>query len=211
MVKVIIFDLDGTLIDAYKAIQKSLNFTLNALRHPQVKAATRVRRAVGYGDINFIKRFVKDKEIKKALKIYRRHHKTSLLKYSRILPEAKKILGFLKRKGYKLAVASNRPKKFSNILLTHLGLKKYFKVVRCGKNKDDIKPKPKLLLDIIKRLKAKKGEAIYVGDMAVDVYAGRNAGIKTIAILGGSSSASELRRARPFKIISKLRDLLKYL
>ncbi len=207
MIKLVIFDLDGTILDAYKAIQESLNFTLRSLGHPPVGAAG-VRRAVGYGDINFIQRFVKEEEAENALKIYREHHKTALLKYSRTKPQARKILGYLKKRGYKLAVASNRPRKFSNILLRHLGLKKYFKVVLCGKNKNDIKPKPALLNKIIRRLEIKKNEAVYVGDMVVDVRAGRNAGIKTVAITSGSSTRAELKRAGPFRIISRLSELL---
>ena len=152
MIKLVIFDLDGTILDAYKAIQESLNFTLRSLGHPPVGAAG-VRRAVGYGDINFIQRFVKEEEAENALKIYREHHKTALLKYSRTKPQARKILGYLKKRGYKLAVASNRPRKFSNILLRHLGLKKYFKVVLCGKT-DPLPPNklipPKTAEDITK-------------------------------------------------------------
>lgn len=207
MIKLIIFDLDGTLVDAYKAIERSLNFTLKKLSHGQTTLSL-VRKAVGWGDENFIKTFVKDKDVKKALKIYRQHHKTALVKYARVIPKVKGILGFLKKKGYKLAIASNRPVKFTHILLRHLGLKKYFDLVVCAKDKSEIKPNPDILLKIIKRLKVATAEVLYVGDMTIDVYAGKNAGIKTIAVLGGSSSKPQLKKARPFKIIPKLSDLL---
>ena len=114
-------------------------------------------------------------------------------------------------RNYKLAIASNRPARFSNILLRTLGLKQYFDVVICAENSNEIKPSPRILLKIIKKLKVDKDEVLYVGDMVIDVYAGRNAGLKTIAIPGGSSSRLELKRARPFKIISKLKEVLKIL
>lgn len=206
MIKLIIFDLDGTVVDAYKAIEKSLSFTLKKFGYPIVNSSI-VRRSVGWGDENFINRFVKAKDAKKALRVYRHHHKCSLRKYSKIIRDAKKILGLLKKRHFKLAIASNRPRRFSIILLDQLGLRDYFNTVVCAKTKDEIKPSPKILLRIIKRLQVKNSEAIYVGDMAIDVYAGNNAGVKTIAVLGGSCGLSELKKARPFKVIHRLLDL----
>ncbi len=207
MFKLIIFDIDGTLVDAYTAIEKSLNFTLRKMGYPEV-GITAVRRAVGHGDRNFMERFVAKKDITEGLNLYRPHHEKSLLMYSRVIPGARELLRDLKKKGYKLAVASNRPPKFSKILLKHLGLLKYFDVVACAKDTTEIKPKPFLIPKILKRLAVKKDEVIYVGDMTVDVHAGHNAGVKVIAVLGGSSSESELKSARPCVILRKLPGLL---
>lgn len=204
--KLIIFDLDGTLVDAYKAIEESLNFTLRKLGYPRANPY-KVRRSVGWGDENFIRVFVKEEDVKEGLRIYRRHHKTSLVKYPRVIPKARRILELLKKRNYKLAIASNRPPKFSNILIKYLGLKKYFDLVICAKDKNEIKPKPDLLHRIIRKLNIDPAEALYVGDMTIDVDAGRNAGIKTIAVLGGSSSKAELKKAKPFKIISRITEL----
>jgi len=207
MIKLIIFDIDGTLVDAYKAIEKSLNFTLKKLGYPKVGMPA-VRRAVGHGDKNFIEGFMRRKDVKEGLRLYRPHHEKSLLRYSKVIPGARELLRDLKKKDYKLAIASNRPPKFSKILLKHLGLLKYFDIVACAKDKTEIKPKPFLIPKILKRLAVKKDEVIYVGDMTVDVHAGHNAGVKVIAVLGGSSSESELKNARPCAIVRKLSGLL---
>ncbi len=208
MIKLIVFDLDGTLINAYKAIEKSLEFTLKTLGYSPVSASC-VRKAVGWGDVNFIKTFIKDSNLEKAVNLYRKHHKSSLLKYSMTIPQARRTLGILKKRNYKLAVATNRPRKFSLILLKHLDLNKYFDLIVCARTIIEIKPNPNLLLRILKKLRIKPEDVFYVGDMAIDVYAGKNAGIKTIAVLGGSSSMLELKKAKPFKIISKISDLTK--
>lgn len=208
MIKLIIFDLDGTLVDAYRAVQKSLNLSLSKFGYHPVRAQV-VRRSVGWGDKNLIKEFVPKREAGAVLKFYRRHHKKSLLKYSRMIPGAKRVLGILKKQGYKLAIVSNRPEKFTWILLRHLGINSYFDAVACGKNKEDLKPRPTLLLRVIKGLKASKKEALYVGDMAIDVEAGRNAGVRVVSVTGGSSYGSELRRLRPFKVIGKISGLVK--
>ena len=115
-------------------------------------------------------------------------------KYSVVIPNVKETLGILKKRNYKLAIASNRPEKFSRMLINHLGLRKYFAAVACANNKDEIKPHPRLLLKIIKKLGIKKNEVIYLGDMTIDVRAGKNAGIRTIAVVGGSSSRNELKK-----------------
>ena len=113
------------------------------------------------------------------------------------MPYAKRLLSYLKKKGYKLAVASNRPAKFSNILIRHLNIKKFFDYVLC---KDQIKfgkPHPNILNRVIHRLKASNKDTLYVGDMAIDVRTGRRAKVKTFAVATGSSSLSELKRERP--------------
>lgn len=206
VLKLVIFDLDGTLVDAYTAIHKSLNFTLKKLGYPKVSFSA-ARSAVGWGDKRLARRFVRAADLAKAVAIYRRHHEQSLLNYSKVLPGAKTVLRGLKSKKIKLAIASNRPIKFTNILLKHLGLKKYFDLVSCAQNSDEFKPKPYLLLKIIHNLKVGKTEAVYVGDMAVDVRAGKRAGVRTIAVRGGSSSLAEIRKAGPDKIISGISGL----
>jgi len=207
MLKLIIFDIDGTIVDAYTAIEKSLNYTLGKLGYPKAKTHV-VRRAVGHGDKNFVEYFVEKKDVKEGVELYRAHHKKALLKYSKVIPGARQLLRGLKEKGYKLAIASNRPPKFSMILLEHLDLVKYFDVIACAKDKTEIKPKPFLIPRILKKLDVKKEEALYVGDMTVDVHAGHNAGVRVVAVLGGSSSHSELKASRPCGITRKLSNLL---
>ncbi len=202
-----IFDIDGTIVNAYDAIENSLNHTLKRFGYPKVSALV-VRRSVGLGDRNFIKRFVTPGELEKVLSIYRRRHMSDLLRRSYAMPGAKKVLAALKKKGVTLAIVSNRPRKFSIILLRHLGLKKYFDIVACAKNKSELKPRPKLFLKILKKFGIAKTDAIYIGDMAIDVRAGKAAGIKTVAIAGGSSYRSELRREKPYKIITKLSGII---
>ncbi len=209
-IKLIIFDLDGTLVDAYLAIIKSFNYAMQKMGYPK-QAVLTIRRAVGWGDENLLMPFVREKDLKLALKIYRQHHKTSLVKYSCLFPRVKKVLIYLKNKGYKLAVASNRPTEFSWILIRHLGLRKYFDYVLCADKLRHIKPHPEILNKIMKKLSLKPYQTIYVGDMVIDVQAGRRAGIKTIIVPTGSSTKSEIKRQKPYRIIRGITDLLKLL
>ncbi len=208
MIKAVIFDLDGTLVDAYRAIEKSLNFTLQSLGYKKV-SYDQVRRAVGLGDKHFIAQFVKAADTAKGLALYRKHHQVSLQRYVTLKPQVRKILSSLQGRGIKLAIASNRPTKFSQVLIRHLDLEQYFDLIVCADQKHELKPEPYLLKKALKRFKIKPQEALYVGDMVYDVEAGKNAKVKSIAILGGSCSRKELAALNPYKIITKLKQLLK--
>lgn len=209
-IKLIIFDLDGTLVNAYPAIIRSFNYTMRKLNYSK-QSATIISRAVGWGDKNLLKPFINLKDLKKALKIYRRHHKMSLLKDSRLFPGVFKVLSYLKKKGYKLAIASNRPTKFSWILIRHLGLERYFDYVLCADRLRHIKPHPEILNKIMQRFQVEPKQALYVGDMTIDVQAGKRAKVKTIIVITGSSTAWEIRRERPYRVIKRITELLRIL
>ncbi len=209
-IKLVIFDLDGTLVDAYPAIISSFNYTMQRLNYSAQDALT-IRRAVGWGDENLLRPFIKKKEVSYALSIYRRHHKLALLRESRLFPKVDRVLAYLKKKGYILAVASNRPSRFSWILIRHLKLKKYFNYVLCADKLKHIKPHPEIINKIIQRFTLKPEETIYVGDMAIDAQAGRGAKVKTIVVTTGSSEKSEIKREQPYRIIGRVAQLLKIL
>lgn len=209
-IKLIIFDLDGTLIDAYAAIIRSFNYAMQKLHYPKQSDSV-IRSAVGWGDENLLKPFVSPKDLRRALGIYRKHHKIALIKYSRVFPKVKTLLRRLKEKGYKLAVASNRPTKFSWILIRSLGLKEYFNYVLCADKLKNGKPHPEILNKIRQRFLLGPRETLFAGDMALDAQAGRRAKIATIIVTTGSSTKQEIKKEKPYKIISKISELIKLL
>jgi phosphoglycolate phosphatase len=205
-IRLVIFDLDGTLINAYPAIISSFNYTMRKFGYP-AQSPKIIRRAVGWGDVNLLKPFVSDGDLKKALAVYRKHHGHSLVALSRLMPRVNSALARFKSKGYKLAVASNRPTRFSLILLRHLKLKKYFDFVLCADRLKLGKPHPEILRRIMRRFSLRPKQTLYVGDMAIDAQAGRRARVKTIIVTGGSSSRKEILKERPFGIIRRAADL----
>lgn len=206
----VIFDLDGTLVDAYRAIVASLNYTLGRLKYP-LKDPLSIRRAVGWGDKALVRPFVGKKDLSRALGIYRRHHKRSLRQMSRLAKGARKLLKFLKVKGYRLAVASNRPYRFTLIIIRHLKLDKYFDFVLCGDQVKNSKPAPDMIIKIMRHLKVGRHQTLYVGDMDVDIKTANRAGVNSIAVLGGSSSISSIKKEKPYKIIKNISILRRLL
>ena len=208
MIKLIIFDLDGTLVDAYQAVGQSVNYTLGRLGFAS-RSHAEIKRSVGGGDRKLMVHFVGEKLADQALAIYRPHHAKALGLTGgvRLLPGALGVLKFLKGKGYKLAIASNRPTKFTRIILKELGALSLFNVVLCADKAPKPKPYPEILWAIAKRLNLKNEEALYVGDMTIDVNCARRAGIRMVAVSTGSSSKKELKDLKPWAFISKMSSL----
>ena len=209
-VRLVIFDLDGTLVDAYPAITSSFNATLKQLGYSAQKSAV-IRRAVGWGDKNLLKPFVKEADLEKALLFYRQRHKKDLVLRSRLFPQTLKVLTYLKNKGYKLAIASNRPTRFCWILIRHLKLDKHLDLVLCADRLKHGKPHPEILNKIMRKFKVKPDQTVFIGDMFVDAQAGRRAKVRSIMLPTGSSSKEELEAEYPFCIINNLNALMKLL
>ncbi len=205
--QIFIFDLDGTLVDAYQAIWETLLYTLNALGYPPVDFEE-AKRAVGHGDKNYIPRFFKKDDIEKASKIYREYHLKSLDGKIHLLPGAKELLDKLKKTNRFIAVASNRPYESGTIILKNTGIEKYFDRILFGNQVKNQKPHPEILLKILKSLEIDKENAVFIGDMNIDVATGKSAGVDTIVVPTGSSTIEELIAANPSKICSSLFEIL---
>ena len=206
MIKLLIFDLDGTLVNAYPAIIQSVNYTLDQLGLPK-EGNTVIKKAVGHGDRQLMAHFVGEDLSFKALKCYRKHHLKALNSGVSFLPGAKEILRWAKAKGLLLAVASNRPTKFTKVILKGLKADPFFDMVLCADKASRPKPYPDMLKAIYKKLKVRKQECMFIGDMIIDVQCGANAGIKTIAVATGSNTKNELKESTPYKIINQISQL----
>ncbi len=205
--RVFIFDLDGTLVDAYRAIWASLNFTREKLGYPKV-SLKEAKFNVGRGDKRFIARFFKEKDALRAVDIYRSQHKKDLLEFSKLLPGTKEVLSILKRKGKLLAIASNRPKYYTQIIVQELKIKRYFDIILCADELNSLKPEPRILNAIIKDFKAMKNEAVYIGDMDIDLETAKRAKVDAVFIKNGSSTLAEVKKYKNKKTISRLGELL---
>ena len=211
MIKLIIFDLDGTLVNAYPAVVRSVNHALTQLGFPK-RSPTEIKRSVGGGDRHLMAHFIGEEFADKAIRLYRPHHTKALAAPGgvRFLPGALKLLRDLKSRGYKIAIASNRPTKFTLIILDVLGARSLFDTVLCADKAVHPKPYPDMLWAVIKNLKVTKSQTIYVGDMTIDIETGQRAGIKTVAVATGSSSMKELKDLKPWRILGRI-SLLKTL
>ncbi|MFH1359790.1 MAG: HAD family hydrolase [Candidatus Omnitrophota bacterium] len=202
-IRLIIFDLDGTLVNAYPAIEESFRYVMKKIGQSSPNSLT-IRRAVGWGDRHLLRPFVGEKGLSLALKLYRAHHVWSLIRKTRFLIGAKELIKKLRKRGYRLSVASNRPTRFSHIILRTLNIRDDFDYILCGDKMKRAKPHPDILLKILKKCKVTPTQALYVGDMSVDILAGKRAHIKTIGVATGSNTKRELQKLKPYRVIDRV-------
>ncbi|NTV29512.1 MAG: HAD-IA family hydrolase [Candidatus Omnitrophica bacterium] len=205
-IKLVIFDLDGTLVDAYGAIADSINFMMRKMgREP--KSLRTVKRAVGWGVDTLVRSFIEPERAAEALAIFRSHHDKRLRRNIRLLPGVKSLLPYLKKQGYVLAIASNRPTVFCHIILRALKIDHFFDLVICGDAVKRAKPYPDMIHKILRSTRVRPKEAVYVGDMSVDILCGRRARVHTVGIPTGSCTRREVEDAGPEIMIERISQL----
>lgn len=204
-----LFDFDGTLADSFAAITSSTNFVRASYNLP-VMAEAEVRRYVGYGLDNLMADLVPGAPVDEAVARYRGHHAGVMFSQTRLMPGAAEAVTELARRGFKLAVCSNKRVEFTRQLVHALGLGEYF---TCVLGPDDVagraKPDPAMLLEGLRRLEVSARDAVYVGDMIVDVQTARAAGVEVWIISndGTGEFVPVEGEARPDRVLRSLAEL----
>ena len=214
MIKACIFDLDGTLLYTAPALMLSMNLTLNELGFDSIDEA-HVKAFVGNGSDKYVERsliFSGDKELKhydKACKLYQDNFKLNASKGVRPYEGIEDLIKDLNKRSIKACVLSNKPqKRVEDNIYTFFDKKSFFKLYgeRAGV---PIKPDPTALNMLIAEIKVEKEEVLYIGDSDVDVYTGRAAGVKTVAVKWGYRSPEVLMEAKPDYIIESPKQIIK--
>jgi phosphoglycolate phosphatase len=208
--KSLIFDLDGTLVDSYRALHESLNETLTHFGLQEVNEET-VKKMVGRGLENLIRNAVGHERLKEGISIFKKSYDKTHLYGTFLLPEVEETLQTLHRDGLALAVASNKPSDYSKNILHHLGIEKYFSECYGPDIVGHTKPHPAMLQDLMKFLKTTPDQTLYVGDMVLDFETARNARVKVALIATGGNSLEELSEIQPDFLLKNFSELINLL
>lgn len=189
-IRLVIFDLDGTLIDSRLDLINSVNAMLRHVNHPELPGEV-VASYVGDGAPMLVRRALGDPEdenffrgaLEYFLSYYREHKLDHTVVYEGI-PEA---LQRIQANGVarKLAVLSNKPVNPSRAILEALGLAPFFVQVYGGNSFATKKPDPLGVRTLLEETGTSPESAMIVGDSSVDVLTGRNAGIATCGVTYG--------------------------
>ncbi len=205
----IVFDLDGTLIDSYPAIAASLNHAREAHGLPALPLEV-VRAHVGRGLPALIADLVGAGHVEAGVRLFRERYAEVVVSGTTALPHARAVVEALAERGYGLALASNKPAMFSEAILTTLGMRQAFRAVLGPDLAGTTKPEPTMLRLCLEALGVARPEALYVGDMVLDVDTARRAGIPVVLVPGGSSSLEALRSTGE-PVLADLREILSLL
>jgi len=212
--KLIIFDLDGTLIDSSIDITNAINYAVQPYGVKPVPVQETIS-LVGEGITRLIEKLInrtqrtedrgQDREINKDLLVERFlvHYSAHLVDNTTVYPEVRET--FEKLGIYKKAVISNKREALSTKILNDLGLLKYLDLVVGSDTTPEKKPSPVPLFHALSKLDVRSEDAVIVGDSNYDIEAGKAAGIKTIAVTYGYMPVELLKDAD--YLIDKMSEL----
>lgn len=211
-VRVLIFDLDGTLIDSKADLALSVNAMLEhmgraSLSHERIYsyvgngAPLLVRRALGEG--------VTDAEAEKGLTYFLAYYKDHMLDNTVPYPGVREGLDLL-ADHHSMAVLTNKPVRFSSWILEGLGLLRHFKYVYGGNSFEKKKPDPVGVEVLLRDFQAIPQQAMMVGDSDVDVRTARNSGIWACGVSYGLGTEG-MRAHPPDIMLDSLEELPKHL
>jgi phosphoglycolate phosphatase len=189
-VRLLVFDLDGTLIDSKADLANSVNHALSAFGFPALPHPV-IYSYVGDGATMLIRRAVgepADGTLPAVLDRFLEHYRHHLLDTTVPYPGVPECLAEWAG-SYRMAVLTNKPLDMSRKILSGLLLSRYFPDVVGGDSLETKKPEPEGLLHIMERLGVSPGETLMVGDSANDVLAGRRAGVATCGVTYGLGAA----------------------
>jgi len=205
----VVFDLDGTLVDSSQDLTSAFNAALARLAPRAAPlSAERVRTMIGGGARNLVARGLAaaqlDRPVEEVLPLFLESYRSCLLERTRCYPGVEETLDRLA--GYRLAVLSNKPGDLSREILEGLGLAgRFFRIYGVG-DVPGKKPDPAGLYLLLAEAGAAAREAVIVGDSAVDVRTGRAAGIATVGVSYGFDPDSFVNEPPDFQL-ADLREL----
>ena len=215
MKKLVIFDLDGTLLDTIADLAESANHALKQLGYP-TRDVEKIRTFVGNGVNKLLFRALPDEEkTEENMMRMRTHfvpyydaHNADL---SAPYPGIVTLLEELQAKGLRMAVASNKYQEATAKLVKHYFPMIDFVEILGQREGINVKPDPTIVFDILKKAGVSKEETLYVGDSGVDMQTAINAGVDAIGVTWGFRPRTELENFHPMGLIDQAEELLVFL
>jgi phosphoglycolate phosphatase len=202
----VVFDLDGTLIDGYAAIGDALGYAMERLGALPPSAAE-VRGMVGHGLESLLEKAVGPARAAEGVRLFRERYPEVAVDKSHLLPGVADVVAALADRGHPQAVASNKPAKFSRLILEAKGIAGSFRAIAGPDAETPAKPHPAMLRRLMAATAARPDETIVVGDMEVDFEFARAAGCRVVLIPSGSRTREELSGLTPDGWLDRIAEL----
>lgn len=216
MIRLVVFDLDGTLLNTRDDLGTATNYALSQLGFPTVELS-KYNFLVGRGIMNLFKGALPEGEKTEEnalkmreifLKYYGEHNCDLTCPYEGI-PE---VLKMLQDKGVKIAIASNKYQKGTEDLAAHFFPKTSFLRILGQREGFPIKPDPEIVAEVLRSSDGiTKEETVYIGDSNVDMQTGINAEVRTIGVLWGFRTREELEAYNPWHLSTEPSELKDWL
>ena len=207
--RAVLFDLDGTLVDSYAALAEAVNYARRKEGLHEL-SAVRIREFVGDGLERLLQRAFDSDHVPRSVQdAFESRYDEICCHESKILADVETTLDELSGLGVAMAVCTNKPTSFSRKILEHLELAPYFRAIVGPDMAGARKPDAQHVLLTLESTECAPQDALFVGDMPIDVHAARNSGIDVAVVATGSSSSDQLRASAPDHYLDRFSDLVK--
>ena len=215
----VLFDLDGTLIDTAGEIADAVNDTLRLLALPEVTQA-QVNSWIGHGTqallVTVMAQAWRVPEIQVndhpqwplAQQGFARCYLQRCGTRSQLYPYVREVLTALHERGVRLALVTNKETPYTQAILAAHGLTDCFEVCICGDTLPRRKPDPAGVLNCLRQLGVSADHALFVGDSAIDAQTAHHAGVPVWLLPYGYNRGEALEASHPDRIIADLRPIL---
>lgn len=212
--KMILIDVDGTLVDSVPDLAYCVDEMMRQLGRPPHGEA-KVRNWVGNGVERLVRRALigrldgepSDGDFAEAYPLFLELYAENTSKRSTLYPGVREGLDFMKAQGYRLGCVTNKAARFTIPLLRDLGIQDEFGIVVCGDTLPEKKPDPRPLLHAAERLGVGPGDSLMLGDSKSDVTAARAAGFQIICMSYGYNHGEDIRNYSPDAVIDSMAEL----
>lgn len=212
--RLVMFDLDGTLLDSVPDLAAAVDSMLAQLGLP-VAGIERVRDWVGNGARILVERALESQrqgmpvhgDNEAALALFMQAYADSH-RFTQVYPGVRECLDWLTARDIPLAVVTNKPQRFVGPLLEEKGLAGYFRWVIGGDTLAQQKPDPAALLHVMRKAGVRAEDCLFVGDSRNDVLAARAAGVRCVAVSYGYNHGRPVAEEGPDLLLDDLRHML---
>lgn len=210
MKKLVIFDLDGTLLNTLTDLTNSVNHTLKYFNQTPL-SEKEIRYYLGFGPRHLLDKALKmemsDYEYHDIYEIYNNYYRIHKNDYTRPYEGIVEVLVKLKESGYLLSVCSNKQDDATKSLVKDI-FGDVFDFVIGSSDLYQKKPAPDMVYKTLEVLNVKKEDAIYIGDTEVDLKTASQSGLRSIAVLYGFRDKEDLRDFSPLAFVDEPRELV---
>jgi phosphoglycolate phosphatase len=209
----LIFDLDGTLIDSKLDLAHAVNATRRHMSMPELEHE-RVYSYVGNGAPVLIRRALgeaaTEAQVQEALEFFLEYYREHYLDYTVLYPGVKESLDRFRDAGKRMAVLTNKPVGISKAIIKGLGVQNHFFQVYGGNSFDFKKPHPAGVETLLQETGITASRTLMIGDSSVDMQTARNAGIASAGVTYGFAPES-LSDPKPDQLFDSMPELAAWL
>lgn len=208
-IRSVTFDLDGTLLDTIADLVEACQRMLSDLKQP-VRTSSEIHAFVGRGMAVLVERCLTDgqppdeERLREGIALFRRHYAEVNGVSTRIYPDVIEGLRAFRCAGYKMAVVTNKPGEFTDVLLQRTGLADFFDTVVAGDTTAHQKPHPEPILHACRILGTQPVENLHIGDSKNDIQAASAAGCPVFCVPYGYNEGRSVDSADCDALVSSL-------